>query len=122
MLSEENVDLNEFMSGFTGTEAYHRITVVPINVTDGIKAVADKAKAYWLFDAIASYQIQKKVKNTHFQVWMLKVAGDKRAILTMQGDSNTKNIVEQKIEYTDFPYGDWKFYLIDGVLLLPSEY
>lgn len=122
MLSAENVDMYEFMSGFTGTEAYHRITVVPLKVTDGIKAVADKAQAYWLFDAIASYQVEKKVRDVPFQLWMLRVAGDKRAILTMQEDMNKKNIVEQKIKYTDFPYGDWKFYLIDGVLLLPSEY
>jgi len=28
----------------------------------------------------------------------------------------------EKIPYTDFPPGEVKLYLIDGVILLPSEY
>ena len=30
-------------------------------------------------------------------------------------------IYEQRDQYTDFPVGTWKMYLIDGVLMVPSE-
>jgi hypothetical protein len=31
-------------------------------------------------------------------------------------------IYEKEYEYTDFPVGTGKMYLIDGVLMVPSEY
>jgi hypothetical protein len=112
------------MNGFTGTEAYHKITLFPVKVTDGIKSVAEKAEAFWLFDAIASYQIKFEIRSVPFQLWTLNVMNDgcHSAILTMQEDVGTKKIVEQKFTYTTFPVGKWKFYLIGGVLLLPGEY
>lgn len=112
-------ELYEFMRGFTGTEAYYRITVVPINCTDGIVSVAKEVNAFWLFDAISSYQITHK--HIPFQLWNLSVKGS-TAVLTMQEDSNSKILIKQDIEYTDFPEGEWKFYLCSGVLMLPSEY
>ena len=36
-------------------------------------------------------------------------------------DRNGNTIARQQIEYSDFPLKEIKLYLIDGVLLLPSE-
>lgn len=40
----------------------------------------------------------------------------------MKEDTDEPILVKQKIGYTDFPEGILKMYLIDNVLLLPSEY
>ena len=87
-----------------------------------VKYLADKAEAYWLIDAIASWQVEKKVRNCPFQIWELKVNKDRTAILTMKEDTDEPELVKQKIPYTDFPLDYQKLYLVDRVLMLPSEY
>ena len=100
---------------FTGTENYWRHWLGG-KFTDGVKYLADKAGAHWLLDAIFSYH-----RPEPFQVWTLKVK-DSQAVLTMQEDTDTPVKVKQKIKYTDFSLDEVKLYLIDGILLLPSEY
>ena len=110
--------LIEKLEQFTGTEHYYRHWL-GFKYTDGIKYLADEAKCHWLLDAIGSYQ--PKHKNIPFQLWILKV-DKKKGILTMQEDSGKKFLVTQKIKYTDFPLDKIELYLIEGVLLLTSEY
>lgn len=77
---------------------------------------------------IASYQTTKKIRQVHFQLWELELSpqnettGRKEAIVTMKPDSDKPAMVKQQIKYTDFPLEYVKLYLIDDVLLLPSEY
>lgn len=106
------------LSGFTGTEGYTRY-LMGINLTDGVKYLADEGKAWWLLDAICSYQ--PKYRGVSFQIWTLKKEGN-RATLTMKEDSDKPCLVTQRIPYTDFPLEGVELYLIDGVLLLTSEY
>jgi len=105
----------------TGTEAYHKITMLPMNATDGVAMVAQKAGAFWLFDAIASYQGEAKIKALSIQFWYLEVK-DKKAELYCIEDSGKPKIVSQKIEYTNFPEGKWEFYVQGDVLMLSNEY
>jgi hypothetical protein len=79
--------------------------------------MAERGKAYWLIDAIASYR-----RKEPFQVWSLEVAEDKTAVLQMKEDSDKPSLVRQEIPFTDFPLRKIEFFLIDGVLILPSEY
>lgn len=102
---------------FTGTENYYKHPLSKCVYTDGVKYLADQAGAYWLIDAIFSYR-----RTEPFQVWKLMVIEDTSALLTMQEDSDRPILVSQNIEYTDFPEPEITIYLIDGVLLLPSEY
>lgn len=44
------------LSPFTGTEHWYKHWLGGLLYTDGVKYVADQAGAYWLIDAIASYQ------------------------------------------------------------------
>lgn len=104
---------------FTGTENYWRHWL-GFNYTDGVKYLAEKGEAYWLLDAIGSYQ--PKVRNIPFQLWTLKVKEDKSAVLEMREDSGQPVKIRQEIPFTDFPLEEIKLYLIDGILLLPSEY
>lgn len=112
-------ELEAELSGFTGTEHHYR-HFLGGKYTDGIKAMADKAGAYWLTDAIFSYQTGK-IRTVPFQLWTLTVK-DGKAVLEMREDSDRPILVSQKIEYTTFPEGTIKFYLINNVLILPSEY
>ena len=113
-------EVKEIIGQSTGTEGYHKLSLVPINCTDGVKEVALKADAFWLVDAIGSYQCEPKIKAEEFQVWTLEVKGT-TAVLFMT-DGNNHRVVEQFIGYTDFPEGEWKFYLTNNVLMLTSEY
>jgi len=50
------LELQKGLAGFSGTEAYHRLSPLhgKLVCTDGVKYLADKAGAFWLIDAIAS--------------------------------------------------------------------
>ena len=105
----------------TGTETYHRISMLAkFNSTDGVKVLADKGKAYWLIDAIASYQMYPVVRNMEFQFWTL-ITKNRKGILTLT-DGDGKVIKKQEIPYTDFPLSRVQLYLTNNVLLLPGEY
>jgi hypothetical protein len=122
---------------FTGTEKWHRWSPLfpKVLLTDGAKYVADNAGkhgAYWLMDAIASYQhgeaIAKNKELQQFQLWTLEVTPDKRAKLTCRADSDLPADIEQIIDYTDFDLTEFSMYCLptgDGqtrTILLQSEY
>ena len=120
----------ENLSQFTGTTTYYINPLYPFKYTDGIKYVAENGGAYWLLDAIASWQLEKIIRRDQYladlQFWKLKVNPDNSAVLTCERD--TDDIAcEQKIPYTDFPIQEIRLYLVNmnsggGVLMLPSEY
>lgn len=117
------------LNGFCGTENHYRHFTGGL-FTDGVKHLADRAGAYWLIDAVLSYQCEQKIRALPFQVWTLKVLrselgknkNEPMAILEMKEDTDAPIKVRQKFEYTDFPEGEIKLYFQNGVLFLPSEY
>jgi len=110
---------------FTGTEEWHRHPS-GLLYTDGVKYVAENGGAYWLIDAVASYQGEPALALTElqeFQLWELAVDRERNsAVLTCRADTGRKPVVRQEIEYTDFPLDEIKLYVECGVLLLPSEH
>ncbi len=110
---------------YNGTECYYAHWVKSpygesYKYTDGVQYVAEKGGAHWLLDAIFSYR-----RKEPFQVWRLEVTekDEKRsATLTMKEDSGRKPKVTQQIMFTDFPLDSVEMWLIDGVLILHSEY
>jgi hypothetical protein len=122
--------LEENLRQFTGTEKYYSNSVYPFRYTDGIKYLADHAGAYWLLDAIASWQGNPIIKSNwddlgQIQFWKLKVSPDSSAILICERDLD-EIVITQKIPLTDFPLPEITLYLCDmktgqGVLILPSE-
>jgi len=107
------------------TEAYRHWTKRLV-YTEGVQYMAEHGGAYWLIDAVASYQPDKRIASrpdlVDFQLWELVVAQDKSATLTMRGDSDQPAVVTQEIPFTDFPLAQIKFYVCNGTLMLPSEY
>lgn len=126
------------LNQFSGTEHYYKHLFGRLVYTDGVQYLAENAGAYWLIDAIASYQGSKQLSTPslkEFQLWELKKVG-KSAILTCKADSGVKPAVSQEIEFTDFPLDEIKLYCEQGgvgdrgsplppcptmVLMLPSE-
>lgn len=118
----QNQTLESELGQFIGSETLYRHGMFNILYTEGVQYLAEKTSCYWLLDAIGSWQIKSKVKSEPFQLWQLTVNADKEGVLTCRRDSNDAAIVTQRIESTDFPLPEIKFYLCDGVLMLPSEY
>jgi hypothetical protein len=114
--------LQQALRQFTGTEHWWTNPLFSgFSYTDGVKYLAGEAGAYWLIDAIFSHQCNPKVKAEGFQEWRLKVSPDNTAVLTCS-DGNCNEICRQEIAFTDFPLDEIALYLMNAVLLLPSEY
>jgi len=62
----------------------------------------------------------KVIKAEEFQVWTLKKDGIK-AIITV-GDGNDNIVKTFKIPYTTFPLEEYTLWMIQGRLILKSEY
>jgi hypothetical protein len=80
-------------------------------------------KAYWLFDAILSYQCEAVLRGIKFQIWeLMQLKTDLTWLLTCRPDTGKKTLVRQSIKFSDFPIDYIKIWVIDKVALLPSEY
>ncbi|RIK32483.1 MAG: hypothetical protein DCC56_01360 [Anaerolineae bacterium] len=137
--------LEHELACFSGTEQWYRhggFWRHEILLTDGVMHLAENGgrnggTAFWLMDAIASYQGEKVLARHPFQVWKLIVTeGDDQtrcAKLVCTNGNNEKPIVEQEIEYTDFLLDTVQMYAsvepVDEtgkkkrvIILLPGEY
>jgi hypothetical protein len=96
--------------------------------TDGVKFVADTCEAHWLVTAIASHQIEPKLREVAFQVWELESPKTDEApwILSCWSDipGESTLLAKQEIEFSDFPWGlcPFRMWVEGNVLLLPSEH
>lgn len=120
------VKLKNELKLFHGTSRYHKHLFPgksPIILTDGCKYVRDEFNAYWLFDAILSYQDEPVLKKVNFQIWELqRLKKDLSWLLTCREDTNKKAMISQAIEFSDFPVDYIRIWVIGSIALLPSEY
>ena len=117
------MSLDTELAQFTGTENWYEHWTKRIKYTDGVKFVAEKYGAYWLIDAIASYQGTSALDTEDlkdFQLWTLIVTGSK-AVLECYPDTGEDPVISQQFEFTDFPE-TISFYVEGDTLLLPSEH
>ena len=132
MPTTDQTNLAADLAHFTGTDTYTNLRYPWLRgakflLTDGTKYLAEQAKAFWLMDAIASHQINKKVAAEPFQVWTLSVNEKHEAVLVCT-DGNKTELVRQDIPGTDFPlasitlYASQDDYLGGRVVMLTSEY
>lgn len=101
---------------FTGTESYHRY-LMGVVLTDGARYFAEQAGAFWLMDILATQPEIRKLPFAHVTLTVTDGAGDLAVT-----DGNDNQMYTRTIDFTDCPPGKWEFYIIDGVILLPSEY
>lgn len=111
--------LEEDLQQFIGTTMYHRLTILPLNCTDGVAFFAQKAEAYWLIDEIAlAYQF-RDLKDKKFIVIEVDAKNDKADVKYSDGNENV--LYKKHYDFTDLE-GSYKFYLTNNVLMLPNEY
>jgi len=120
---------------FTGTEAYHRISLSQHVCTDGVNFLREQGNCYWLPEAIASHLLtpERCLRKygedfANFHIWTL-TPKDGGAILEARADTRTPVLIRQKIEHTDFSFDDgkpFKLYVAPQqgvyVLMLPQEH
>ena len=108
------------LDNFTGTENWYRHNLMHDTVyTDGVKYFADQAGAYWFLDIMATELFELQQDNPFISVEM--TVKDQAALITAT-DGNETTIWDKKISFTDCPEGTYKFFMIDNVFLLRSEY
>ena len=116
----EDLDLKE-LEQYHGTENYYR-GFLGVNYTDGVEYITINGYSWFVTDSIAV--LRTKLKNEEFLSISLKVNADKAVMIITDG--NGKILYKQDYNYTDISKYtnliEIKLYLIDGVLLLPSEY
>jgi hypothetical protein len=117
-------EFEQSLKGFHGTENYYQHMLfngISILLTDGCHFVRENAGngAYWLFDLILSWQY--KLTQELFQVWRLSKQKDD-TWLVQCSDGNEQVLVSQMILSSDFPVDTFEVWLIEGVLVLPTEY
>lgn len=109
------------LHAFFGTENYWRLNPFTNMVaTDGTKFFCERAGAFWLFDEIAL--TVPKIKNEAFIVVRAISHEENNTGTINYEDGNCNQLTSKHIDYTDLPKGEWKFYVIDNVVMLPSEY
>jgi len=114
------------LTQFCGSSEFFQHWSKRLVYTEGVRHMVEHGGAYWLIDAVASYQPDKRITSrpdlVDFQLWELAVAEDKSAVLTMRPDSGQPAVITQAIPFTDFPLEQIKFYVCNGTLMLTSEY
>src|SRR5664280_1939398 len=119
-------EIKRALREFRGTEKYYKHLFPgksPIILTDGCNFVREHMNAYWLFDAILSYQTEKILRDVNFQIWELRQQRkDLSWLLSCRPDSDKNPLITQVLEFSDFKIEEIKIWLIGNVALLPSEY
>lgn len=114
-------ELQAGLSMYSGTTRWFRHWSRHLTYTEGVKYLAEEASAYWLIDLVASWCPHPSIRNEQFVVWTLTVRPDRTAVV-IADDGNGHELTRQGIGWTDFPLDRIDLYLVDKVLLLPSEY
>jgi hypothetical protein len=124
------------LAHFTGSEQFYRHPIFrKVVYTEGVQYLAEKAGAYWLVDAIASHLAlmggerpgQSLAEASDGMLfWKLEKRPDSSCTLSARKDCGLPALVEQEIEYTDFPLDFVEIWTgFDGsywTLYLPSEH
>lgn len=108
---------------FTGSEtSYWPAINRKVLYTEGAQFAAERGGAYWLLDEIALIQpYNEAVAAEEFQVWKLKVNGDRSATLTCD-DGNGNIIFTKQIPFSDFPLDEITLWFASNTIYLPSEH
>lgn len=124
------LNLRQFMGG--GDMFRH-----PLNKTlifsEGVKYLAENAGAYWLIDIVASVLNKGKegiLGKDSFMCCKLKKTQGNAFVFTIDNgndptspeDGEYKLYYKQEIPFSDFPLDEFKLFLCNETLILPSEY
>lgn len=118
----DSAGLKAALVPFCGTEVWHRHLLTGMLYTDGVKFFADEGGthgAYWFLDLVLS-EYRSLQRERDFLIITLAVKDGKAEVIVDDGDDTILSTLE--ISFTDMQAGEWKFYFVNDVLLLPGEY
>lgn len=117
-LQKETLEQN--LMRFIGTENWYQHSLVPaMTYTDGVKYFAEQTGSYWILDVIAT-EYFPMLKEQPFLFISVESKNASCTILVTDGDG--QELKSKPVSFTTLIEGVWTFYLVDDVLLLPSEY
>ena len=107
---------------FTGTEQYYKNHSMPFMVyTDGVKHLFETRNAYWLGNQIsANIKWCTPLRNQPFMSCELITESSEAVLVFTDGNHNI--LLSEEIPYTDFPDKGVCIWIVDNVIMLPSEY
>lgn len=118
-LTRETLQLN--LDQFIGTENWYRHPLMPaMTYTDGVKYFAEHTQSYWLVDLFAIEYFPMLTMQPFLFITVESQRSGHCVIVVTNGNEN--QLRTKHVPFTNLIEGVWKFYLTDGVLLLPSEY
>ena len=112
---------NDYFGASNGSENLYRHSFTKFIYTDGVKSLVQDCKAYWLIDLIISHQGYSHVRRETFQVWDLKKVEENHFTI-IATDGNDNKVTSQEIPFSDFPYDLATLWMVDGCIMLPTEY
>ncbi|WP_262249737.1 DUF6876 family protein [Parapedobacter soli] len=102
---------------FTCTSTYHRF--LQLKITDGAKHLVENHGGFGYFLVIA--KAQEELEKQSFQHWRLeRMTGCFFGITVDDGNGNV--LCSMRVELMGFMGDAVRLYVIDGTVLLPSEY
>jgi hypothetical protein len=108
------------LAEFCGTSQWYQHHLVKdMTYTDGVKYFADRTGSFWLIDLVATEFFPLLTEQPLLVI--IASSEGKSCELTVT-DGNDAQITARNFSFSTMPAGEWKFYLTDDVLLLPSEY
>jgi hypothetical protein len=117
---DHSARLRADLTAFIGTENWHRHAINrQMLLTDGVRYFAETAGCYWFLDIVAT-----EVMRFHpMKPFLLVVLDVFEGVADIHvEDGNGARLWHRHIHFTDAPQGQWRCYLADNVMLLPSEY
>lgn len=116
-------ELRNALAGFGPTANHWKHAQTPwLTYTDGLKHFAEHAGCggFWFIDLIAKSvrvlaQHERRLKLT------LTVAAGRAVVTATNARTDAPQMRPLRVPRTDCPLGTWEFWLVDSVLMLPSE-
>ena len=119
-------ELHSELNNFYGSMAYYKANIFSnIVITEGVRYFCDICECYWLLDEAIIYALRELSKKYSFLIVEFKVTNKRgTTYIEVKEDSNTELLFKRRTKdlLNKIPIGEYKFYLIDNVMLLPSEY
>lgn len=126
------IEIQAELANYTGSETFFRHAINPHAVyTEGARALAVAAGAYWLLDEICLANFTRKiVREEPQQIWKLRREDGDSAVLSCDGNDGRggdARLFTKLIPWTDFPLEAFTLYCFwcglrgAHVVMLPSE-
>ena len=117
-------ELQDLMSNYYCTDCYYKMPMLNMQYTDGVKAFAENAGAYWLLTDIALFVPKAKKANPTEYMFSVHLVVNKGKADLLFKDADDNVSYKRHYALTDCPDGDWIFYYYvnERLLIWNGEY